>query len=118
VRRLVECQREIGLDIINAGEYTKGGDWLSFADKRLGGFTKGQLKGPPIVALGKDCEKFADFYKWACERGTLFFQPGDQIKTVRSHYVCTAPSPMEDRRLCNARLTSLSRPQVPSANCF
>jgi hypothetical protein len=25
---------------------------------------------------------------------------------------------MEDRRLCNARLTSLSRPQVPRANCF
>jgi 5-methyltetrahydropteroyltriglutamate--homocysteine methyltransferase len=91
VLQLVERQRRIGLDIINEGEYTKGGDWLSFADERFLGFTKGQLKGPPIVTLGKDREEFADFYRWASERGTLFFQPGDQIKTVRNHYVCTAP---------------------------
>ncbi|PWU06514.1 MAG: epoxyalkane--coenzyme M transferase [Terriglobia bacterium] len=91
VRQLVQRQRETGLDIINEGEYTKGGDWLSFADDRLLGFSKGQLKGPPIVTLGKDREEFADFYKWASERGTLFFQPGDQIKTVRTHYVCTGP---------------------------
>ncbi len=91
VRQIVERQREIGLDIINEGECTKGGDWLSFADERFLGFTKGQHKGPPLVTLGKDREQFADFYKWASERGTLFFQPGDQIKTVRNHYVCTGP---------------------------
>ncbi len=91
VRQLVDKQREIGLDIINEGEYTKGGDWLSFADDRFGGFTAGQRKGPPIVTLGRDREDFADFYKWAAERHTLFFEPGDQIKTVRLHWVCTGP---------------------------
>jgi len=35
VRKLVERQRELGLDIINEGEYTKGGDWLSFTDRFL-----------------------------------------------------------------------------------
>jgi 5-methyltetrahydropteroyltriglutamate--homocysteine methyltransferase len=91
VKSLVEHQRQIGLDIVNEGEYTKGGDWLSFADDRFGGFTIGEHKGPPIVATGKDREEFADFYKWASERGTLFFEHGAQIQKVRKHLVCTGP---------------------------
>jgi len=91
VRQLVEWQRQTGLDIINEGESTKGGDWLSFTDDRFGGFTAGERKGPPIVTLGKDREEFAHFYKWATERGTLFFEPGDQIKKVRQHWICTGP---------------------------
>src|SRR5665213_2990908 len=91
VRQLVERQRQTGLDIINEGEYTKGGDWLSFTDDRFGGFTAGERKGPPIITLGKDREEFADFYKWASERGTIFFEPGDQIKKVRNHWICTGP---------------------------
>src|SRR6185369_3922299 len=91
VRQLVDRQRQTGLDIINEGEYTKGGDWLSFTDDRFGGFTAGERKGPPIVTLGKDREEFADFYKWAAERGSLFFEPGEQIKTVRKHWICTGP---------------------------
>ncbi len=91
VRQLVEEQRRIGLDIINEGEATKGGDWLSFADDRFGGFTTKPPKGPPVIALGKDREEFADFYKWAATHGTLFFEPGDQIKAVRNYFVCTGP---------------------------
>jgi 5-methyltetrahydropteroyltriglutamate--homocysteine methyltransferase len=91
VHDLIVRQREIGLDIINEGERTKGGDWLSFADDRFSGFTTGELKGPPMVAQGKDREEFAHFYKWAAERGSLFFEPGDQIQKVRKHLVCTRP---------------------------
>jgi 5-methyltetrahydropteroyltriglutamate--homocysteine methyltransferase len=91
VRHLVERQLEAGLNIVNEGEYTKGGDWLSFADDRFGGFTSGERKGLPMVTRGKDREEFADFYKWAAERGTLFFEPGEQIQKVRKHLVCTGP---------------------------
>lgn len=91
VRQLVDQQRRTGLDIINEGEATKGGDWLSFADDRFGGFTAGQPKGPPVIALGKDREQYAEFYQWAAARGSLFFEPGDQIKAVRTHFVCTGP---------------------------
>ena len=82
VRQLVDRQRRTGLDIVNEGEYTKGGDWLSFTDDRFGGFTAGERKGPPMVALGKDREEFADFYKWAAERGTLFFEPGGRLQPM------------------------------------
>src|SRR5579872_6156754 len=91
VRLLVDRQRQTGLDIINEGESTKGGDWLSFTDDRFGGFAAGERKGPPVVAQGKDREEFADFYQWASERGTLFFEPGNQIQKVRKHLVCTGP---------------------------
>ncbi len=45
----------------------------------------------PIVAMGKDREEFADFYRWASERGTLFFEPGNQILRSRKTWVCTGP---------------------------
>jgi len=91
VRQLVDRQRRIGLDIINEGECTKNGDWLSFTDHRLGGFTEGEPTGPPMIALGKDREEFADFYQWASQTGTLFFEHGAQIKKRRRHWVCTGP---------------------------
>ena len=67
MRQLVDRQRQTGLDIINEGEYTKGGDWLSFTDNRFGGFTPGVRKGPPIVALGKDREELLTFYDFPAE---------------------------------------------------
>ena len=91
VREIVKLQRHTGLDIVNEGEYTKGGDWLSFTDDRFGGFTAGERKGPPIITLGKDREEFAEFYQWASERGSLFFEPGEQIKKVRKHWICAGP---------------------------
>ena len=91
VRGVVERQRQIGIDIINEGELTKGGDWLSFTDDRFGGFTQGERKGPPVVTLGRDREEFADFYQWASERGTLFFEPGGRIQKARAHWICTGP---------------------------
>src|SRR5262245_11747230 len=76
VRWVVEQQRSIGLDIINEGELTKGGDWLAFMDDRLGGFEDRPFPAAGSVFLkGKDREQFADFYKHASERQTLFFLP-------------------------------------------
>ena len=48
-------QRDIGLDIVNEGEYTKGGDWLSYVDYRFGGFSERPRKdGKPLILQGKD----------------------------------------------------------------
>jgi len=92
VAAVVEMQRAIGIDLVNEGEYAKGGDWLSYVEERFGGF---EVRPPsdekPITAQGKDREEFADFYRYASERGTLFYTPGDQIKRTRPSWVCTAP---------------------------
>lgn len=92
VAEVVRRQRETGLDVINEGEYTKEGDWLSFADPRFGGFEADEAEGHVSVLLqGKDREEFADFYDYAAKRGTLFFQHGEQIKKKRNYWVCTGP---------------------------
>src|SRR5262247_605315 len=92
VAAVVKRQRDIGLDVINEGEYTKEGDWLTYIDARLGGFTQGPPKGgTPVLLQGKDREEFADFYRYASERGTLFYAPGSQIRPRRPYWVCTAP---------------------------
>jgi 5-methyltetrahydropteroyltriglutamate--homocysteine methyltransferase len=92
VSEVVARQREVGLDLVNEGEYTKGGDWLSFADDRFEGFdVKPPTDEPPLIARGADREAFADFYREATERGTLFYTPGGQVATRRLRWVCTGP---------------------------
>lgn len=92
VAAVVKKQREIGLDVINEGEYTKGGDWLSYVEGRFGGFeARPQTGETPLIQQGKDREEFAEFYKYASERGTLFYRPGEQIKQTRPTWVCTGP---------------------------
>ncbi len=92
VRAVVARQREIGIDVVNEGEYAKGGDWLRYMLNRFGGFTDVEApEGKPLIEQGRDREEFADFYKYASERSTLFYAPGAQIAKKRPVQVCTGP---------------------------
>ena len=92
VAAVVGKQREIGLDVINEGEYAKEGDWLSYIEERFAGFEQRPPKGgKPVLLQGKDREEFADFYRYAGERGTLFYGPAGQIRPSRPHWACTSP---------------------------
>jgi 5-methyltetrahydropteroyltriglutamate--homocysteine methyltransferase len=92
VAEVVKRQRESGIDVINEGEYTKGGDWLSYVDSRFDGFeARPPAGGKPLILQGKDREEFADFYRYASERRILFNEPGEQIKTSRPHWVAVSP---------------------------
>ena len=92
VAAVMERQRALGIDVLNEGDYTKGGDWLGYLENRFGGFEQRPPKeGVHLLARGKDREDFAEFYRYATEKGTLFFEPGGQINKKRPSYVCTAP---------------------------
>ena len=92
VADVVALQRDVGIDVINEGEYTKGGDWLSYVDNRFAGFeARLPTGGVPVILQGKDREEFADFYRYASQRGTLFYEPAGQIKQSRPHWVATSP---------------------------
>jgi 5-methyltetrahydropteroyltriglutamate--homocysteine methyltransferase len=92
VAAVVARQRAAGIDIINEGEYAKGGDWLRYMQNRFGGFTGiAEPGGKPLIEQGKDREEFADFYRYAGERGTLFYTPGAQIAKKRPVQACTGP---------------------------
>ena len=92
VAAVTQKQRALGLDLINEGEYTKGGDWLSYVEPRFSGFDARPPAGTkPIILTGKDREEFADFYAYATQKGTLFYSPGEQIKRARPNWVCVGP---------------------------
>jgi hypothetical protein len=92
VKGVVARQHDIGIDVINEGQYTKGGDWLSYVGDRFGGFVaRPPAGGTPLIMQGKDREEFADFYRYAAQRGALFYEPAGQIKHSRPHWVATAP---------------------------
>ena len=92
VAEVVARQRAIGLDVVNEGEYTKGGDWLSYLENRFDGFEQRPPSGgTPLLLQGRDREEFADFYRYATERGTLYYGADTRIRSSRPHFVCTRP---------------------------
>jgi 5-methyltetrahydropteroyltriglutamate--homocysteine methyltransferase len=91
LREVIGQQRAAGVDVVNEGEYTKGGDWLSYIDGRLAGFSPNPNKIGAVLTGGKDREEFADFYNYAAERGTLFFQARGETSIPRHYWICTGP---------------------------
>jgi 5-methyltetrahydropteroyltriglutamate--homocysteine methyltransferase len=93
VRDVLARQRAAGIDVLNEGEYTKGGNWLSYLDERFGGFEvdPGQ-DGTAVMWQGRDREEFAAFYRYAGEKGTLFYTPGSVVPAGRRPvWACTGP---------------------------
>jgi len=94
VRDVVDAQLRAGVDVVNEGELTKGGNWVGFINSRLAGFTPG-TEGATLRLLGDslDWHEFDDFYRKATEGGTLFEQTGSSPNQTRSRldWACTAP---------------------------
>jgi len=64
VADVVRRQAEIGLDIINDGEYGKTISWSRYVLQRLSGFEQrpSNESGMPAAVVGRDRREFADFY--------------------------------------------------------
>jgi 5-methyltetrahydropteroyltriglutamate--homocysteine methyltransferase len=119
VEWVIAEQRGVGLDIINEGELAKGGDWLSFMDERLGGFESRPLtERPSVIGLGKDREEFADFYRWAAERQSLFFTGDRRMQSVRRYFVCVAPVTYTGLGALNAEIALLKGALAPGTQAF
>src|SRR4051794_7408953 len=95
VQDVVEAQRRAGIDIVNEGELTKGGNWVGFINSRLSGFEPAREPGASYALLvgSVDWQEFDDFYKKAFEGGTLFEQTRSTPNQTanRMDWVCTAP---------------------------
>jgi 5-methyltetrahydropteroyltriglutamate--homocysteine methyltransferase len=95
VTDVVTNQFGAGVDVVNEGELTKGGNWVVYVNSRLSGFeaeATGATAG--IFMHGKDWETFGEFYQAALEAGTLFEQTKsapDSTRSARSDWVCTGP---------------------------
>jgi 5-methyltetrahydropteroyltriglutamate--homocysteine methyltransferase len=95
VRDVVHLQREAGIDFVNEGELTKGGNFVTFINERLSGFEPADATVmTSVLTSGKDWIEFADFYGKAVQHGTLFEQTGSlpsQVPARRLELICRAP---------------------------
>ena len=72
-----------------------------------------------MILQGKDREEFADFYNYATERGTLFYDPPGRSSTSRPHWVCTGADHLSRRRrACSARSRCFAQRRRPTTDAF
>jgi 5-methyltetrahydropteroyltriglutamate--homocysteine methyltransferase len=94
VRDVVAAQRAARLDIVNEGELTKGGMWVTFINSRLSGFVAVPAEGSiGLLRSSADWQEFEDFYAKAIAGGTLFEQTASApVQTARVRdWVCREP---------------------------
>jgi 5-methyltetrahydropteroyltriglutamate--homocysteine methyltransferase len=92
VADVVRLQREAGVDIVNEGELTKGGNWVSFINQRLTGFVPVD-NGATLALLMQslDWKEFKDFYQAALAGGTLFESTRSVAEQIRElDWCCTS----------------------------
>jgi 5-methyltetrahydropteroyltriglutamate--homocysteine methyltransferase len=94
VNDVVAKQLAAGTDIVNEGELTKGGNWVTFINSRLSGFEGVPAEGTlQLLRSSRDWQEFDDFYSKAMAGGTLFEQTASapvQTSRIRD-WVCRAP---------------------------
>jgi 5-methyltetrahydropteroyltriglutamate--homocysteine methyltransferase len=94
VRDVVAAQLEAGIDVVNEGELTKGGNWVTFITERLAGFDAVPAEGTAaLLRASADWQEFDDFYEKAMAGGTLFEQTAStpaQSSRIRD-WICRAP---------------------------
>ena len=83
---VVAAQRAAGTDIVNEGELTKGGNWVTFINSRLSGFEACRPEGTiALMHSSKDWHDFDDFYAKALAGGTLFEQTASAPAQTSAH---------------------------------
>jgi 5-methyltetrahydropteroyltriglutamate--homocysteine methyltransferase len=120
VTAVVAKQRALGIDVINEGEYSKGGNWLAYLDKRFGGFEViPDEDGASVQQQGRDREEFAEFYRYAIEKGTLFYTPSaPQVAAPRRPvWVCTGPITYQAQAELKREI-DLLRPEIQHGEIF
>ena len=99
---VVAAQKAAGVDFVNEGELTKGGNWVSFINDRLSGFQPRPTGGTAALLMqSKDWQDFAEFYRDAIAGGTLFEQTRtapEQTRTMDWARCATSGSPSSSAR--------------------
>jgi 5-methyltetrahydropteroyltriglutamate--homocysteine methyltransferase len=93
VPEVVKQQVDVGVDVVNDGEYGKP-SWTGYVNQRLGGFeTRPATPADSPLAGSYEMAQYADYYGEAIQRGTLWHtsvavggEPG-----VTFQYICTEP---------------------------
>jgi 5-methyltetrahydropteroyltriglutamate--homocysteine methyltransferase len=87
----VQKQLELGIDVVNDGEFGKS-SWTGYLTERLGGFEARPVPAGGQVLRGKDFSEFAEFYADATRARALWYMPDGRLRTapVPVQWVCTS----------------------------
>jgi 5-methyltetrahydropteroyltriglutamate--homocysteine methyltransferase len=122
VANVIRLQRSAGIDLVNEGELTKGGNWLSFINHRLTGFEVRQTGAlAALMSQSEDWKVFGDFYDAAIKRGTLFEQTSEAPNQVRTEeHVCVAPITYVGQTALKREIEVLQNAlgDIPSSDAF
>jgi 5-methyltetrahydropteroyltriglutamate--homocysteine methyltransferase len=92
VAGIVRRQADLGVDVVNDGEYSKS-TWMGYVVERLTGLERVPIEGTGMFTASKDRADFARFYE---EMGpqTFYFEPEEMRvlgSVIGSEVVCTGP---------------------------
>jgi 5-methyltetrahydropteroyltriglutamate--homocysteine methyltransferase len=110
-KEVVELQKQVGVDIVNEGEVTKGGNWLNFLDERLSGFQRSNSHAMISLLTGSDdWAQFKDFYDSSLRRGVLFEDTGASVDRTEVHdWNCIGPIRYVGGAVLGREISSLRR---------
>jgi 5-methyltetrahydropteroyltriglutamate--homocysteine methyltransferase len=112
VNAVVKRQADVGLDIIDDGEFSKPG-FIHYINERLGGFEVGQVGGNPF-GQSKEYRDFPQVYA-ALARGEAPVTTG-----AAAHMVCTGPITYTGEKLLQRDIENLKNAArgLPIADLF
>ena len=90
VAEVVRRQTELGIDIVDDGEFGKS-IWQWYVTERLDGIEREDHPRPPI--RGRDQDSFADFYAYAQQTPDVLFHGSDRAfwASIATRPVCVGP---------------------------
>ncbi len=110
VPEVVKHQVELGIDVVNDGEYGKP-SWTGYVNERLGGFEgRPATSDASLLNRSYDMRQFADYYREAIERGTLWHTSvAQETRQTPTEYVCTGPVTYTGTPLLRRDIANLQR---------
>jgi 5-methyltetrahydropteroyltriglutamate--homocysteine methyltransferase len=121
VPQVVKRQVDIGIDIVNDGEYGKP-SWTGYVSQRLSGFEARPSTRPPIFQSSHDMRQFSDYYGEAIRAGTLWHRSVAQEAPPPTpvEYVCVSPIQYAGQEVLGRDIENLraALQQTPAVEAF
>ena len=92
VADIVQRQAELGVDVVNDGEFSKS-TWMGYVVDRMSGVERVPVDGAPMFTASKDRTEFARFYSELGDQ-TFYFEPPELRvlgAAITSDVVCSGP---------------------------
>jgi len=92
VADIVRRQAELGVDVVNDGEFSKS-TWMGYVVDRMSGVERVPVEGAPMFNASKDRTEFARFYAELGDQ-TFYFEPPEMRvlgAAITSDVVCSGP---------------------------